>query len=381
MHKVYRMYCGIDVSKNKSNVCLLDEARNVVSEFEIEHNKEGLEELEKHLTKDTLIGMEVTGNYSKALYKQLSAKHKVSYLDSLHLNNFAKFSSPSIKNDKVDARLIATFLSMGFKQVQPVKMNELKDLCKLYNKTVKQLTKYKCMVKDQLNIIFPELEKHVGTKSNKGITNLLLKYPTPRLIASASIDEIHKTMNENLKKKGKIPIEKAQKIRELAQNSIGDLDYPTKSFEYTIKIMKFYQEQIKEIATSIESELMKSPYCNLINEFGYNKTSLAAIVSEVEDIRRFRNHKKFVSYCGLGVSQKQSGSSVRKKGTITKMGNCNLRAIFYMLVMVHLRRKTQFADFYFHLRERGKHPKACMTATARKLAVKAYYDLTRCHES
>ena len=32
------------------------------------------------------------------------------------------------------------------------------------------------------------------------------------------------------------------------------------------------------------------------------------------------------------------------------------------------------------LRDNGKHPKQCMVAVARKLAVKAYYDLLKCHD-
>ena len=54
------MYCGIDVAKNKSQVCILDRQKNVVSEFEIEHTRQGFEQLELHLTEDMKIGMETT---------------------------------------------------------------------------------------------------------------------------------------------------------------------------------------------------------------------------------------------------------------------------------------------------------------------------------
>ena len=54
------MYCGIDVAKNKSQVCILDGQKNVVSEFEIEHTRPGFEELERYLTRDMKIAMETT---------------------------------------------------------------------------------------------------------------------------------------------------------------------------------------------------------------------------------------------------------------------------------------------------------------------------------
>ena len=373
------MYCGIDISKNKSNVCILDNDKKVVNEFEIEHNKEGFEKLKQHLTKDIKIGMEVTGNYSKAIYNYFKKEYDVYYFDSVMLNNFAKLHSPTIKNDKVDAKLIAIFLSLGYKSINPIRVNELKDLCKLYQKTVVQLTKYKCMFKDQLNIIFPELEKYTGAKSNKAFSYLLLKCPTPKDITNASLEEVYKALTENLKVTGRYTLEFANKIKILASNSIGDSEYPTTCFKYTIKIMLFYQYQVEEIKRSIEQGLMKTRYYKLINEIGYNIISLAIIVSEVGDIRRFSNHKKFVGYCGLGITQKQSGSSVNKRSFVTKRGSGILRHMFYMLTLVHLRNKTQFYEFYSRLKNRGKHSKQCIMATARKLAIKAYYDMMRCH--
>lgn len=41
------MYCGIDVSKNRSLVCILEQNSNVIKEFEIKHTKEGIEKLKK----------------------------------------------------------------------------------------------------------------------------------------------------------------------------------------------------------------------------------------------------------------------------------------------------------------------------------------------
>lgn len=374
------MYCGLDIAKNKSNVCILDKNKKVLTEFEIEHNKEGIEKLKSLLPKNTRIGMEVTGNYSKALYSQLKGDYNVSYLDSYQLKNYARFISPNIKNDKIDARIVGRYLSEDYKKINPIRMNELKDLCNLYNRLVTQLTKYKCMTKDQLNIIFPELEKYIGAKRNKGIYNILLRYPTPEILTKTSVRKLRRVIKENLQTYSRFTIAYLKEIKELAENSIGDSDYPTTGFQYTIKILLFYQEQVNEIKKRIEEILQDTTYIKLIDKFGYNTLTIATLTSEIGDIRRFPNHKKFVSYCGLGVTQNESGSSVRKKGRISKRGNSNLRQTFYMLVLPHLRHKTEFAAFYQRLKDTGKHPKKCLLATSRKLAVRAYYDMMKCHE-
>jgi hypothetical protein len=52
-----------------------------------------------------------------------------------------------------------------------------------------------------------------------------------------------------------------------------------------------------------------------------------------------------------------------------------------MVTLIHIGYKTEFSKYYFKLKERGKHPKKCIVATARKLAVKCYYDFLKCHEN
>ena len=139
------MYCGIDVAKNKSNVCILDNSMQVFKEFEIVHNANGFEELEKHLTPETKIAMEVTGNYSKIVYNFLKNKYDVCYVDGMQMTNIARYHSPTIKNDKIDAKLLAKALSFpDLIKVNPIKSNDLKDLSNLYQKvTLNDLNYYK----------------------------------------------------------------------------------------------------------------------------------------------------------------------------------------------------------------------------------------------
>jgi transposase len=375
-----KMYCGIDVAKNKSQICIMSNDKKAIAEFEIEHNIEGFRQLEQHLTKDTKIGMEPTSNYCKALYYFLKEKYDVNYVDNIQMKNFARLHSFNVKNDKVDARLIATYLAYDFKIVNPIKTDELKDLARLYCKTLKQLVRYKYMFQNQLNVIFPELEKHCHLKKTKVIATMLLKYPNPKGIADAPTEEIRNELVKGLTRGSKFTMEYTKELQMLAQNSIGIKEYPTSCFRHTIKLMLYYQDLIDQIKKDMKVCLEKTAYCPLLDEFGYNVVGLSTIVGEVGDIRRFPNHKKFVKYCGFDVSEKQSGKSMSVNCFITKKGNRHLRAIFYDRVLVHLCYKTDIASFYYRLRKTGKHPKKCMVASARKLAVRAYYDMLRCHD-
>lgn len=376
------MYCGIDVSKNKSTVCILDKNRQVVKEFEIEHTKDGFETLKKNLTKDTKIALEVTGNYSKVLYNTLVDEYDVCYIDGVQMNNIAKYHSPTMKNDKIDAQLLAKALSFpDLLKVNPLRVNELKDLSKLYQKVRKQLVMHKSMFKDQINILFPEIEPLMKSNGNIGIAKLLLEYSTPKEIACLSPEILLFEMRKDLGKgSANFTLEKASLIQELASRSVGDSSYPTTYFKYTIKTLLYFLALQKEIKKSLDIALQKTPYYSLVEKFGLNVVSVSIIVGEIGDVRRFPSYKRFVSYCGFGIYEKKSGTSVNKSSHLSKRGNALLRSTFYTLVLLHLSKKTDIARFYEKLKNRGKHPKKCLVACARKLAIRTYYDMLRCHE-
>ncbi len=376
------MYCGIDVSKDKSNICVVNHDKDVVSEFEICNDRQGYEKLLSEIEAGTLVGMESTGNYSKNIYYFLE-NHGVNvyYVDNVQMKNYAKLRYLHVKNDKVDAKLIAEYLASDFKKIKLNKMNELKDLSRLYFRATQQLAKYKKSFKSQLIIIFPELEKNCYMKRPKGIAHMLIKYSNVNEINNASAKEIYEALVSNLKQASYFTIEYAKKIKKMASESVGVKDYPTQCFKHTIKLMLAHQEIVDEILKEMKKALQKTPYTSLLDQKGYGLPSIATIVGEVGDIRRFSNHKKFVKYCGLDVSEKQSGRANSTHCFITKQGNRILRAMFYNLILPQLSSNYGFSKFYNRLKAKGKHPQTCMTAVSRKIAIKTYYDMKQCHNN
>ena len=375
------MYCGIDVAKNKSQICIMDDNRTVTAEFEIEHNAEGFTQLEKHLTKETKIGMEPTSNYCKALYFYLKDKYDVAYIDTGQMRSFANLHSFKVKNDRVDAKLIALYMAYNFKTVTTIRTDELKDLARLYHKTLKHLVRQKFMFLNQLNVIFPELEQNFHLKRTKGMANLLLQYPSPQEIARLPAEEILRLLTKDLQRGKIFTLKRAQLLKEIAENSVGIKNYPTSCLKHTIRAMLHFQELVDQVKKDMGKCLAKTPYHPLLKQYCYSTTSVSVIVAEVGDIRRFPTYKKFVKYCGFGVSEKQSGNTKSVNCFITKRGNRYLRSVFYELALVHIAHKTHIADFYYRIKKNGKHGKTCQVAAARKVAIRAYFDMLKCHET
>ncbi len=84
------------------------------------------------------------------------------------------------------------------------------------------------------------------------------------------------------------------------------------------------------------------------------------------------SRKSVVAYCGLDPQQYTSGRSIRKRPTISKMGDSDMRSYLFMGALGGVRGKNALRHFYQTMVERGKAKKLSLTAAARKILVWAY---------
>lgn len=88
--------------------------------------------------------------------------------------------------------------------------------------------------------------------------------------------------------------------------------------------------------------------------------------------RPFDSARQFVAFAGLSVRLHESGSSVRAKPRLSKVGHAPLRRALYMPAMVALYRTPWGRVFRNRLQAHGKAPKLIIGAMMRKLAQVAF---------
>lgn len=84
-------------------------------------------------------------------------------------------------------------------------------------------------------------------------------------------------------------------------------------------------------------------------------------------IERLENAKQAVAFVGLSPQHRQSGSSVRGKSHIAKMGHARMRKMLYMPALSALRCNSVVVEFAKRLKANGKTGKVLVTAVMRKL--------------
>ena len=91
------------------------------------------------------------------------------------------------------------------------------------------------------------------------------------------------------------------------------------------------------------------------------------LLAYLGDGQKFGRGKQAAAYAGLNPSEWQSGSSVKGKSRVSKVGQCDLRKSLFMPALSVYGRGKQFIAFIERLKASGKAPKAIVVALMRKI--------------
>ncbi len=100
---------------------------------------------------------------------------------------------------------------------------------------------------------------------------------------------------------------------------------------------------------------------------GVGEATIAAILAELHVFERCDRVQKVVAFIGLAPKQFISGSSVKGKPRLSKMGNARLRKALYMPALVSIQCNPVVQIIYHRLKKKGKNGKVIVCAVMRKL--------------
>lgn len=125
---------------------------------------------------------------------------------------------------------------------------------------------------------------------------------------------------------------------------------------------------IKMIRDHIDSDPNLKDKRTLLDSVpGLGERTIATILAFYADPNRFSNAKQAVAFAGLDPRQHESGSSVKGKPRLSKIGHSFIRKALYMPAMVTLYKTAWGKRFRERLALSGKAPKLIIGAMMRKL--------------
>ena len=129
-------------------------------------------------------------------------------------------------------------------------------------------------------------------------------------------------------------------------------------------IKKLEQEALKIIN---DSSKLKRHYDILTEIKGVGSKTAMMILADMPDVSRFKSAKQYAAFAGVTPSHFQSGTSVKGKSHISRLGSRKIRKALYMSAIVVKNHNNAFQAFVNRLASKGKRPKVIIVAIMRKL--------------
>lgn len=145
----------------------------------------------------------------------------------------------------------------------------------------------------------------------------------------------------------------------------------------TKKHVRFLEQQILRMEETFKDTLNNTPAWKrhielLMTIPGIGLITAGTLLTETNNFAAFVDAHQLTAYAGLSPAPFLSGTSVRGKTKISKIGNARLRRALYMAALSAIRSDSVFKRQYQRLREQGKPCKVGLVAIARKLALVAF---------
>ncbi len=153
-------------------------------------------------------------------------------------------------------------------------------------------------------------------------------------------------------------------------NALKSKDSPKRLIEKIIDQIAHMTDSINELQAELD-ELIKAykpaMLSNITSVVGIGQRTAALLIVTTEGFNNFDNSKQLCSFFGLAPTETSSGTSVRGKSKISKMGNPLVRKKLYMCSLQASRYNKACRDLYQRLLAKGKPKKVALIAVANKL--------------
>ena len=280
----------------------------------LENNPKGYRKLLSEVPGEACFAMEATGEYHLNCARFLSRSDRsVSVLNPFSVKMHMQSDLRRCKSDKADAYSIAKFASE--KTVEP----------------------WSCPSDDDIRL------KHLD----------------------AVVDNLQKQIRQS-----------KNVLHSISQVCLRD-DLAVAVIKRTIRSLEELMEKAKakqnEIIMTNRSEEV-SLACTIP---GIGMETSMKFFTHVGDVARFSSSRSLISWIGLSPRNAQSGTSIHRNGSISRMGCVRLRGQLYMCAVVASRVNPDCSAFYHRLKALGKPSKVALIAVANKLLRQLYAVLTK----
>jgi len=297
---------GIDISKQKFDVCLTTTSGGKERYRTFRNNEAGFDELagflKLHGAERVHACMEPTGRFCEKLALWLRERqHEVSIVNAYRIKGFAISELKRSKTDRIDAGIIARFCLMHNPEIWTPReedVQQITDIGRYVDELTADLVREKNRLKSGIEnaVVVKEIENHI-------------RY------LEKTIEKLDKRMRTMVKNNDRL-------------------------------------ETAFKCATSIIGVGERLAF-TFLGEIGYGD--------------KFISTRQVEAFCGLNPRLRTSGTTLNSRPKMSKMGSSRMRHALYMPALSSMQHNPILREFADRLRAAGKNPRAIVGAIMRKL--------------
>jgi len=340
---------GIDVSKEKSTICILKPYGEILSSpFEILHTEKELSELVtmlKRFDEEVRVVMEATGAYHLPVLSYLKEKELyVSVINPFIMKEYRCRGLRRGKTDRLDAKSIANYGIDNWYHLDNYEFTEstyqeLKLLGRQYAHYMKMRIESVHVLTNMLDYTMPGIKLllkgwHESSGKDK-LSDFVEEYWHYDNITKKSEKQFINSYLKWAEKKGYHQNEaKAVKIYAMAKEGIPTLSSSTPSTKMlvleAVRVLREVDSTLKMILSQMQELARTLKEYPIVRAMGGVGDVLAPkLIAEIGDARRFHSGKALIAYAGIDAPPYQSGQFIGTNRHISKRGSSLLRKIGY----------------------------------------------------
>lgn len=360
--------------------CTTPDGRDI-KPFKFENTRGGMDKLwctvlaskARFKCSEIIVGYESTGPYGEPFLHYLVKKDvKIVQVNPMHTKRVKEISDNSpLKTDDKDPRVIADIIKLGRALSVVIPEGDaayLRRLNNLRERHVKERTALLNQLQQVVFLWFPEFRTVMRNVKCKTVLYLLKTYATPEAI---SVLDKH-VLGEEMRKQsmGKFKECHADRLINLAKNTVGireGVSGLSMDIRHILSQLEMLEGLIGEIEIEMGTALERISYSSkLLSIKGLGIISVAGLIGEIGDFRKFKTRSEIMKLAGLDLYEISSGK-MKGERKISKRGRALIRKILYYLALKTIRKNGIMYDYYTKLTDGGMKKMKALVAVSRKL--------------
>ena len=327
---------------------------------------------QQHGLEEVVVGFESTGPYAEPIANFLRKRPvNLVQVNPMHTKRVKELTgnSPN-KTDRKDPRVIADVMALG--HALTVVFAEgaaahLRRLTHAREAAIKRKTALLNRLQNLACVVFPEFGNFIKPATKTGLY-LLKHYADPERIVTLGIEALKGLVKQI--SRGRYSIDRIEALYAAAEDTIGITEGKQSIlFEISHLVSNIENESshIKALEEQMAKYLSQIPYSrSILSLKGIGKITVAGLVGEVGDFRKFKTISEITKLAGLDLFEVSSG---KHKGLrrISKRGRALMRKLLFFAALNAVKSHGVMHGKYHTMLDNGTPKIKALVAVARKL--------------